>query len=196
MSVLGIASQVAGLVNPYFEQEENYRAEEKRLEAESIKTQMQINNELQKAEDQEWGARQAELAAETAKNEGKVTEAAAAEAAYRAKARGRAGLAQSGILGSATGEAVMAQAESEAAADQLKIQQASGQKVQGLLNQANDYRRQAGYYRQSAAQTGKAAQLRVESTQKSSSNFGNILGGLQTVGSILGGVSQVYRLFR
>lgn len=195
MSVIGLASQAASLVAPYFEREATYRAEEKRLEAESIKTQTQIDNELQKARDQEWKARQTELEAELARNEGKINEAAAAEAAYRAKGQSRARLAQGGILGGATGAAILEEAERNAAGDQFKIQHNTGRQIQGLLSQADNYRNRAGYYRQSASQTAKAAQLGAES-RRTASRTGNILNGLQTAGSILGTVSSVYRLFR
>lgn len=195
VTVLGLAGQVASFVSPYFEREAGYRAQEKRARADSIKTQMQIDNELHRAEEQEWNARQAELEAETAKNAGKMDEAAAAEAAYRAKARSRALLAQNGALGSATGAAILDQADSRAAGDQFTIQYTTGREIQGLLSQADASRRQAGYYRQSADQTAKAAQLRREASYTSSAS-GNILNGLQTAGSILGGISSVYRLFR
>lgn len=192
---MGIAGQVAGLVSPYFEREAGYRAEQKRAEAESIQTQMRIDSELRKAEDQEWDARQAEREAEAAKNAGKISEAEAAEAAYRVKARQRALLAQNGTLGGATGTAVLEQAESDALGDQFKIQYQTGQEIQGLLNRAEGYRRQAGYYRQNASQTAKAAQLRAEAG-RTASKTGDILHGLQTAGGILGQVSSVYNLFR
>ncbi len=190
MSFLGVASQVISLAAPYFEQEATYRSEKKQAEAEAVKTQMRIDNELQRAEDEEWKARQAEREAELAQNAGKIAEGEAAEAAYRAKARQRAQLAQSGTLESATGASILKRAESEAQGDQFKIQFNTGKEIEGLLSRADGYRREAGNYRHSASQVAKEAQLRHESKTTSSKTV-NILNGLQTAGSILGTVSSV-----
>ena len=195
MTVVGIASQVASLVSPYVKSSASYSAQKKQAEAAALKTQMQVDGYLNKAEDQEWNARQTELRAEEAKRAGAVSEAEAAEAAFKAKARQRAVLAQNGTLNSATGTVLLDQADADAKGDQFKIQYKTGQEIQGYLNDADGYRRQADHYRQTASQTARAAQLSA-SAKKSQSKTNGVLNGIQTANSLLGTVSSVYGLFR
>ncbi|UQZ89804.1 hypothetical protein C4J81_11525 [Deltaproteobacteria bacterium Smac51] len=195
MTVMGIASQVASLVSPYVSNSASYSDQKRQAEAAALKTQMQVDSYLNKAEDQEWNARQAELQAEAAKHAGTISEAEAAEAAYKAKARQRALLAQNGTLNSATGTVVLDQADSDARSDQFKIQHKTGREIQGYLSDAEGYRRQADNYRQTASQTVKAAQL-TASANKSTSKTNSVLNGIQTANSLLGTVSSVYSLFR
>lgn len=133
----------------------------------------QAQSQKNQAAAAEYNAQIAEQNASIARSEGMIEEAAAAEDAYRARGRLAASQAQTGILGSATGDLVAEDLKRQAEEEQFKIQFSNQLNQQGFLNEAANYRAQASVYRSNAKQ----------------SVLGGWLGG---VGSLAQGSSKAY----
>lgn len=135
-TLIGVISTVAGAVNDY--QTAKFQAKEA-----------------------EGSAKLAEINADIARKDGLVAQAKAAEEAHRALGRQRAAQAQGGILGSATGEMLLDQAEAEAREDQLNIGYQAARNVQGLLVEAQNKRNDAALKRQGAGHSAVRGGLSV-----------------------------------
>ncbi len=134
---------------------------------------MSVQNNKAAAEEARNNAKLAQINADITRSEGRVAQARAAEEAHRALGRQRAGQAESGILGSATGALLLDQTQAKAAQEQLNIINQTGQKAQGYLEEAQSRRNAANRYTRAAGQ--------------------DILGGaIDTGRSVLGTVSQAY----
>jgi len=84
-----------------------------------------------------------EINADIARKDGLVEQANAAEEAHRALGRQRAAQAEGGILGSATGDLALEQAEAEARENQLNIGYQAERNAQGYMVSAQNKRNQA-----------------------------------------------------
>ncbi len=109
--------------------------------------------------------------------EGTIARSDATAEAARAKGRQRAALAQSGILGSPTGNLLETASENEAMREQLNIQHKAG------MEQSDWKSRTANYYNQASGYMANAR----------SSRSGSYLGAF---GNLLGGVAQGYDYYR
>lgn len=116
-------------------------------------------------------ARLAGASASMAESEGKVQQAEASRAAYKAQGRTTAALAESGILGSATGESVIREAEGEAEREQSRIAR------QARLNALSYEMEQSNYLTQAKG---------FEAQTSTSPNW------LSAAGRLLGGVASGY----
>lgn len=137
-------------------QEQNYKSQQRAAEANS---------------------RIAQMNAQIAENEGKTQAAQKQADWYKQLGRQRAAMAQGGVLESATGILVRAEAEEEAEADLDYFDQQSQMKELGYLFQASDYSNQA-------AQAGRNA---------SEARRG---GYLSAVGSLAGGLADGYGMHK
>ncbi len=125
----------------------------------------------------EYNARLAEQNAAIAASEASLERSSAKEAAYRSRGRLAAAQAQTGLLGSATAEAVASDWQKQAEEDQFKIQFSNQLERQGLLNEAANYRAQAGVYKSNAQQA-------------------RLGGWLAGAGTLTGGLSNAYGTYK
>lgn len=125
----------------------------------------------QQAETARFNARLAGSSASIAKSEGSIAKSEAARAAYKAEGRTTAALAESGILGSATGASVVREGIGEAEREQSRLtRQARLNALQYEIEQSNYLSQAAGF----------------EAQAKTSKNW------LGAAGRLLGGVATGY----
>lgn len=112
-----------------------------------LSTAVSVAGEVQSNRFQEKVAKNnakiAEINADIARKDGLAAQAEAAGEAHRALGRQRAAQAEGGILGSATGDLLLDQAEAEAREEQLNIGHQAERNAQGLMVNAQNYNNQA-----------------------------------------------------
>lgn len=121
----------------------------------------------QQASTARLNARLAGASASMAESEGKIQQAEAARAAYKSQGRTSAALAESGLLGSATGASVIREREGEAEREQGRIAQLA------RLNAAQYKMEQSNYLTQA-----KGFEAQTSTTPNWLSAAGRVLGGV------------------
>lgn len=126
-----------------------------------------------------------EINAEEAKRAGARDAQTLAAQAYKAKARQRAALAESGVLNSRTAVGLINEAEANAMRDARELDHQTGLNVQGLMYQAGNYNREAAMHTINAntmfSQASAYGRQAREAEKAASPNpWGSILGGMIT----------------